>query len=392
MINLRPCPKAYLRETHRAKTPEETLAFVDTIKDTLAMIDMKNITDLDRIGIPVFSCFRIRRDNSTTFHTGKGTTNVQAQVSLTMEAVERFSSEYDPSKEGRLIKGSWKELKKKFNILHPTELILSQFADYDENHEISWVEGFDLINSENILVPACAVFHPFENSETFLLSTHTNGIASGNTMEEAILHGVFEVIERDAISIVKFSRNKREQVIIGDEQENEFLQNLHKHFHKAQLELTLYNYTSDLGIPVLAARIEDQIYSDLMPTEGYGAHLDPKVAAARAILEAASSRALLIQRYGLENLRETPIPYLEPEMYLENEEFITLSEMNSGYSLDIKEDIETVLDGIKSAGFTKAIVVDLTSPEIGIPVVRVIIPGMEVFSFDRSRRGQRLYR
>lgn len=392
MINLNPCPKVYIRETHRTKKPEETLNLVSTLKDALSMVEFKNITDLDRIGIPVYSCIRIRRDNTTTFHTGKGLTNIQAQVSLTMEAVERFSSEYDESKQLRLIRGSWKELKNRNNTLDPRELILSHFADYDEYKEISWAEGFDLINAESILVPACAVWHPFDDNEPFLFSTHTNGIASGNTMEEAILHALLEVIERDAISIIKFSRDKKEYVIIDDAPENEFLHDLYEHFQRAHTEISLYNYTSDLGIPVLAARIEDQIHADLMPVEGYGAHLDPKVAAARAMLEAASSRALLIQRHGLDNLRETPIPYLEPEMYLESDEFITLSELNMGYARDIKEDIETVLTYLKAAGFSRVIVVDLTSPEIGIPVVRVIIPGMEAFSFDRSRRGERLYR
>lgn len=82
---LRECPKVYILETHRSRTPESTLHFVESIRHLISMIDFREASDIDRIGIPVFTCHRIRPDNSKTSHTGKGISQIQAQVSLTME-------------------------------------------------------------------------------------------------------------------------------------------------------------------------------------------------------------------------------------------------------------------------------------------------------------------
>ena len=89
-FQLRSCPKKYILDTHRSRTPEETLAFIATMKEALGMEDFRDATAGDRIGLPVFTCSRIRPDASRTYHTGKGLTKVQAQVSLTMEAIDKL--------------------------------------------------------------------------------------------------------------------------------------------------------------------------------------------------------------------------------------------------------------------------------------------------------------
>lgn len=93
------------------------------------------------------------------------------------------------------------------NALNPAELILPRSTDHDQN--IQWTSGYDLMNDEEILVPASAVFHPLPTSRNHaaLFRTNTNGLASGNEIEEAIFHGLSEVIERDAWSLVEASRN-----------------------------------------------------------------------------------------------------------------------------------------------------------------------------------------
>ena len=133
---LRECPKVYILETHRSRTPVSTLLFVENMKELVGMIDFREVSDMDRIGIPVFTCHRIRPDNSKTSHTGKGVSPIQAQVSLTMESIERYSSEFRDEYRDRLVKGSYNNLKMKFNILDPHDMILSKVSDYNHDSDI----------------------------------------------------------------------------------------------------------------------------------------------------------------------------------------------------------------------------------------------------------------
>ncbi len=101
-ISLKTCPKVYILETHRSKTPDSTLRFIEKVKETADMLSFRNASDVDRIGIPVFTCDRIRPDGSKTSHTGKGVSPIQAQVSITMEAIERYCSEFREEYGGKL--------------------------------------------------------------------------------------------------------------------------------------------------------------------------------------------------------------------------------------------------------------------------------------------------
>ena len=113
LITLKSCPKVYIHETHRSKQPGDTLKFVEGMRNLLGMKDFREATELDRLGIPVFTCWRLRPDESKTFHTGKGASAIQAQVSITMESIERYSSEFHEEWADRLIVGSFNSLRKK---------------------------------------------------------------------------------------------------------------------------------------------------------------------------------------------------------------------------------------------------------------------------------------
>jgi len=393
---LRPCPKVYLLETHRSRTPESTLQFIEANKDLAGMRSLLDVTDLDRIGLPVFTCDRLRPDGSKTSHTGKGVSKTQAQVSLMMEAIERYSSEFRDEYRDGLICGSYRALCREFNTLDPQELLLPDFTNFRSEQDLHWVRGFDLNAEEEILVPAGAVYHPFHLDEQSPFKTNTNGLASGNTMEEAIFHGMTEVIERDAWSIAQFNHEMNAALVVEDLPEHQFIIDLIARFEAAEIEVTARDLTTDLGVPVIAAFSQDVKHPNLMPFDGFGAHLDPLVAMARALLELATTRAFFIQKHGLDSLREN-IPFYYSEGDLEDPRFYAseqkrLGEMGSEYSTDILEDIRTLLKKLEERGLPRTVTVDLTRPDVGIPTVRVIIPGMEVYCFDRERKGNRLAR
>jgi putative methanogenesis marker protein 1 len=395
-IILQECPKVYILETHRSKTPDSTLHFIERIKDLIGMMDFRETSDLDRIGIPVFTCHRVRPDNSKTYHTGKGVHQIQAQVSLTMESIERYSSEFKDEYRNKLVKGSYNQLKPEFCILDPQEMILSKESDYNHDWDIHWVWGCDLALNEDILVPACAVYHPYHLDNLLLMDTHTNGLASGNTIEEAVVHGLAEVIERDAWSIARYKRDYSDALFIEDEPENQFIINIFEKFEHAGIEIVAKDITSDIGVPVVAAFSRDLSYPTVKPIDGFGAHLDPRVAMVRSLLEIVTTRALFIQKFGIEGMNEPVTVYLgdhggdndDPRFYAYNQK--GLRDLEVGYSEDILLDIRNIIGKLGARGLDRVIAIDITRTDTEIPTVRIIVPGLETYCFDRMRMGTRI--
>ena len=392
-VILKKCPKVYILETHRSKTPDSTLQFIERIKETVGMMSFRNATEVDRIGIQVFTCDRIRPDGSMTSHTGKGVSPIQAQVSITMEAIERYCSEFREEYLDKLVRGSYNHLKSRFNVLDPRGMILSGLSDYDHDLEINWTWGYDLSKEEEVLVPACAVYHPFHEDQVLMMNTHTNGIAAGNTMEEAVIHGLAELIERDAWSIAQYTQHFHDAIFIEDDRENEFIIGIFEKFEKAGIEVVAKDLTTDVGMPVVAAFSRDLQHRTMETIDGFGAHLDPKVATVRALLEIATTRALFIQKYGLEGMCETAPLYLRqgedenPRFYAYNQKGI--KELDVGYSTDIYDDVQNMIFKLRACGLERVIAVNLTRSDVDIPTVRMIVPGMETYCFDKTRVGER---
>lgn len=392
-IRLKECPKVYILETHRSRTPDSTLQFVERMKEVIGMLSFRNATSVDRIGIPVFTCDRVRPDGSRTSHTGKGVSPIQAQVSITMESIERYCSEYMEEYREKLIAGSYSGLRRRFSVLDPETLILSCDSDYNRDREINWVWGYDLLREEEILVPACAVYHPYHEDRTLLFTTHTNGIAAGNTMEEAVIHGLAEVIERDAWSIARYTSSFTDALFIENRPENQFIIEIFGKLEAADIEIVAKDITSDIGVPVIAAFSRDLIHRRMLPIDGLGAHLDSRVAMVRALLEITTTRALFLQKHGLEGMQGSPL-YLgdgddgqDPRFYAYGQK--SLSELEVGYSQDILMDIRSIMKRLSSRGLTRVIAVNLTREDVGIPTVRMIVPGMETYCFDDTRVGER---
>lgn len=392
-IHLKECPKVYVLETHRSKTPNDTLQFVERIREAVGMLSFRNATDVDRIGIQVFTCDRVRPDGSLTSHTGKGVSPIQAQVSITMEAIERYCSEFREEYLDKLIRGSYHHLISRFNLVDLQEQILSQNSNYDHDTEIHWTWGYDLLKNENILVPSCAVYHPYHEDAVLLMDTHTNGIAAGNTMEEAVIHGLAEVIERDAWSIARYTGQFHDAIFIEDEEENDFIIDIFERFEKAGIEIVDKDLTTDIGMPVIGAFSRDLLHLDMVPIDGFGAHVDPKVATIRALLEIATTRALFIQKYGIDGMCETVPLYLrngeeeDPRFYTHHLKGIR--ELGEGYSDDIYGDIQNIIARLRKRSLNQVIAVNLTRSDVNIPTVRMIVPGMETYCFDKMRIGQR---
>jgi putative methanogenesis marker protein 1 len=389
-LKLSPCRKLYSRETQRAAPPEETLRRAEGKLPAAGITRIADITQLDRVGIPVFSCIRPTAEmGAVSVYNGKGATPLAARVSAMMEGIERYSGEVW---DREIHYARYEELRNTTGVLDPRRLILPVSAD--PSGILPWVEGTDLMRDESLMVPAQAVFHPLSSPYPPLFRTSTNGLASGNTREEAIFHALTEVIERDAWSLVEVLRHAGPRITGTD---GDTLSALMERFRQAEIEVQLRDITSDLGIPTVAAVADDTLLKDpALLTIGMGTHTSATIAAIRALTEVAQSR--LTQIHGArEDIPHTDvrkqIGYERTKRlnryWFEAAEERPVEELRSLDTPDFLEDIHLILQRLQSRGIDRVIAVDLTRPEIGIPVVRVIVPGLEVYAIDNERRGER---
>lgn len=391
------CPK-YSRETGiRMMPPEETLARVLPLLGTAGLGQPEDITSKDDIGIPVFSVDRQETAlGKPKYYNGKGVTREQAEASAVMESIERYSAE--PRDDDEIVYGTYEQACDVMATVNPADLVLPIWAlDNMRGAEIAWTEAWDLLRGESVWVPACAVFYPYyPDTDLQLFKYHTNGLASGNTMEEAVLHATFELIERDAWSIAEYRNVPAQDVEVDPES---LPGQLIARFAEHGVEVHLKNLTCDTGVATIGAAADDVATKDPeMLTIGVGTHLNPEIAAVRAITEVAQSRAThrdgkkinaQLQRatveMGYERVKE-----LNRLWFADGASSIRLSDMPDESTDDVLDDIEVVLGKLVDAGFDRVIAKDLTRPELGVPVVRMIIPGMEVWTMDADREGGRL--
>ena len=242
-MRLASCLKKYRDDTHRAVPPEETLRAAEAKLPAAGITRVADITDLDRIGIPVFSSIRPMADRGAiSVYNGKGATPTEARVSAMMEGLERYSAEV---RDRELAVAAFSHLD---GALDPRDLILPEDADPDAL--IPWISGWDMIKEEEILVPANAVFHPLPSDYRRLFRTNTTGLASGNVLEEAIFHGLAEVIERDAWALVEAARHTGP--LIQDVKDS-LAKGLMDKFAAAGVDVYLRDITSDIGVATCAA-------------------------------------------------------------------------------------------------------------------------------------------
>ena len=381
------CIKKYKDDTHRAIPPEETLKRADAKLPAAGITRVADITNLDRIGIPVFSSIRPMADRGAiSVYNGKGATPTEARVSAMMEGLERYSAEI---RDRQLRIDRFSRLS---GALDPRDLILP--VDADPDAMIPWTAGWDIMNDEEILVPANAVFHPLPAEYKRLFRTNTSGLASGNVIEEAIFHGLAEVIERDAWALVEAT--KKTGPLISDV-EDEQAKGLLDRFAAAEVDVYLRDITSDIGVATCAAAADDvRLRDPTLLTTGMGTHTSAGVAVLRALTEVAQSR--LTQIHGAREDTTTAdfrrqIGYDRTKRlnrhWFEGSEKKAFSDIESFESDDFLLDIKYMLKKLEEAGLDRVIVVDLTREEIGLPVVRVIVPGLEISGVDPERVGKR---
>jgi YcaO-like protein with predicted kinase domain len=389
-------PKRFRQGTHRTAAPSETLARVAPYAARMGITRLGNITGLDRIGIPVAIAVR-PNSRSVSVSQGKGLELPQAMASALMEACEGFHAE----EIGPLQRAAYRDLAASQTVADPATLCAGS-RPFDAGAAISWIEGNDLLRQERCWVPAEIVHtdYTFPQPDGFFLAG-SNGLASGNHIIEAINSALYELVERDAVALwVAQPIHRRSRCILDlASVDDPDCRALHAKYEDARIGVRVWNVTTDVGIAAFICEILDQSAGEprrLRRFHGSGCHADRGIALARALTEAAQTRLTYIA-----GVRDdlSPAEYEEaPGSEIGDALIAALARESepgrfgavpSFCSDDLSADLRWALDRLSAIGIGRAIAVDLTRPDFEIPVVRLVIPGLEWDSHHPNYRPGR---
>jgi len=394
-------PKSFIGGTHRAVSPEETFNRVKPLMGLLGITRIADVTGLDCIGIPVAMAFRPNA-RSLAVSPGKGLDLAAAKTSAVMESLEGWHAERILLP---LVLGSYNELRFERRIAALQRLPQRSVGELTEHTRMLWIEGRNLLSDTTSYVPFEVVHTNYTlplppSSGAFVASS--NGLASGNHLLEAISHAICELVERDATTLWHgLDRPARAQTLLDlSTVDDPACVMVLEQFERAGVAVGVWETTSDLGIPAFRCIITDKDPSPLrphLPGVGAGCHPTREVALLRALTEAAQVRLTLISGarddMGLAQYTRAADHDLHRGLVTEitngaNRDF---RKVNSFVSDTFDDDLRWQLERLSAAGIDEVIAIDLTKPAIGIPVVRVVIPGLEGIHDAPGYRGGARY-
>lgn len=357
------------------------------------------------------------RQNLRGRSAGKGKTDAQAKASAMCEAIERYSGVFQGDEIRR--KGSYVTMEDA--AIHPNECMLFSEDQYQTRHEwnekcpshfqrvpepfdpakeIEWTPIWSLTHKTFKYLPTAYCYYGYREPFAQYCWADSNGTAAGNSKEEAILQGFMELVERDCVALWWYNRVQRPAVDI-DSFEQPYFQSLKQYYQSLDREFWVLDISNDFNIPAFAAlsRRKNQTTEDII--YGFGAHFDPLMAITRALTEVNQvlpavlsfnddgstnySCADELAKNWWQNATIKNQPYLLPD---ENLPPKTLNDYPQLGSNDLRDDVITCVDIAQERGL-ETLVLDQTRPDIGLNVVKVIVPGLRHF-WKRWGKG-RLY-
>jgi ribosomal protein S12 methylthiotransferase accessory factor len=254
--------------------------------------------------------------------------------------------------------------------------------------ELAWIPGFDMGAGRELWVPLDAV-HLDSTGATgdagAVIDLNSNGLGSGNTMSEAVLHGLCEVVESDSWALEWRRRTRgRSSPWIDPWGASPLVDDLLTRCVSAGFLVQIRDLTSDIGVPVVEAVIAehrgDHGLPPMQPAHGLGCHPEATVAVCRAITEAAQVRLGLIagSRDDLRTL-DYAADWSPPPEATDEEASLAFASQSSRPQTNIEQDIATVLSRLGEHDIREVIGVDLSPPEGSPAVVRIIVPDLEAY-------------
>jgi ribosomal protein S12 methylthiotransferase accessory factor len=336
---------------------------------------------------------------------GKGSTAEQGEASALMEAMERYSG---------IFQGDEIRVMRRFadfpagDAIAPNDVMLfsdAQFAQdraaiadpieartlpdrFDRSARIDWSPVWSLRDRRFRYLPTSLLYFFYRGPGE--INADSNGCAAGNTLAEAIVQGFFELVERDSYAIWWYNRVQRPEVDLG-QFDDSYIRDLGTQLAEDGRRLWVLNITSDLGIPsfVALAHWTDDGRENI--EFGSGAHFDPRIAVLRALTELNQflSIGLMGDGEGRKETLDGVTPFrLQDHLYLTPAGTPSPQPGSTFSRLDTREQVAACVEAVRRAGLD-FLVLDQTRPDIGVPVARVVVPGLRHF-YRRFAPG-RLY-
>lgn len=314
---------------------------------------------------------------ATTY--GRGLSLADARASYSMEMVERASSYASVGPEGilgltrsqPLVRARYSELAAQgIDAINPNDFPL-EVAYRDQ--PLHWLEGHTPTPQGNatVLVPAQMVYL-FCNLDEHALFTSagSTGLASGNTMAEAKAAALTEILERDAEATTPYHRERCFTLTTDDER----LKLLLDDYAARGIHIQFQDMTTEFGVPCYTCFVTG---ARGKVTRGTGAGLDGK----RAVISA---------------MTETPYPYPGGAATAPALRGLPVRKLEDlpCYTLESPSRNVELLEKLFFANNRRPVYVELTREDLGFPVVKALVPGLELTAdFDTyTRVSRRLYR
>lgn len=332
---------------------------------------------------------------------GKGKEDIQARASALSESIERYSGVYFGD-EAR-VQARINDLE---GAIHPNTCM--RFSDrqyqqrehwnrqysrfnwipepFDEQRLIEWSPVWSLSNERLRYVPMAYCYYGYSRQHNaWFARADANGCAAGNSLEEAILQGFMELVERDSVALWWYNRLRKPALDIASF-EDPYIQELQDFYKKIHLDIWLIDITGDLNIPTFAAisRRNDSAQENIM--FGFGTHLDPRIALLRAVTELNQLLPAVLAQTGnrsgdCEAVEWWRTAKLEQEPYLIPDDSVAAKvygDYPKLYSDDLYTDIMYCVQLARENGL-ETLILDQTRPDSGLHAVRVIVPGLYHF-------------
>jgi thiazole/oxazole-forming peptide maturase SagD family component len=341
---------------------------------------------------------------------GKGVSATQAKASALCEAIERYSGEGNGNE--LIVTASFREMQERFggDAIHPNKVMLFsawQLAEHeswnrkrskfnrvpealDESAPIDWTPVWSLTHARHRYLPTQLLYYRMRASaarENFYCVACSNGSAAGNNLEEAVVQGFCELVERDAVALWWYNRLRRPGVAVESFDEP-WLLALALHYVTLGRDVWALDLTADLGIPVFIAASRLRNGPEERILFGLGCHLDARLALQRAFAEMNQMLGLAdgLERGWFtvedeETLRWLKTATLANQPYLVPDEKSPLRQLGDYPSLctgDLLEDIRLCRRAVEERDM-EVMVLDQTQADVGMPVVKVIVPGLRHF-------------
>ena len=411
---------------HRSFTPEETLQKYNHHLSPIVGV-ISNLVKLDSdsnfiyVYVANYLDIRTKRNSaelrlgSTTRTAGKGKTDSQSQASCICEALERYSGSFTGDE--YRIAGTYTQLAPV--AIHPNDCALYSLAQYqhraewnpqhgsfawvaevfDVDREIEWTPVWSFTEQKFKYLPTAYCYYSYPQVDGYNFCTgDSNGNAAGHSIEEAIVQGFMELVERDCVALWWYNRIQRPAVNL-DSFDEPYLQNLRNYYRSQNQELWVLDISNDFNIPSFVAIVRRDDPTSEAIALGFGTHFDPKIAMLRAATELNQFVGMLARHTidpdldfinpDLEHwYKEATLanqPYLVPDSRSEPKVYADYPKYDSN---DLQQDVLNCVEIAAQLGL-ETLVLDQTRPDIGLNVVKVIVPGLRHF-WSRFAPG-RLY-